>query len=83
MNRPDRRGFHQRLLSREGLTLVGFLLVGSYFLWTEHEAHVRLALPYLPYFLLLLCPLMHLFMHHGHGEHGETGSRPGGKENPK
>jgi hypothetical protein len=26
------------------------------------------ALVFLP---LLLCPLMHLFMHHGHGEHSE------------
>jgi hypothetical protein len=24
----------------------------------------------LPFLLLLACPLMHLFMHHGHGGHG-------------
>jgi hypothetical protein len=24
----------------------------------------------LPFFLFLSCPLMHLFMHHGHGGHG-------------
>jgi hypothetical protein len=23
----------------------------------------------LPFLLLLACPLMHLFMHHGHGDH--------------
>jgi hypothetical protein len=51
--------------SRAGLVLLGFLAVGGYFIWTEHRAH---AIQYLPYALLLLCPLMHLF--HGHGGHG-------------
>jgi hypothetical protein len=37
-----------------------------FFLLTQHRAHVLGALPYL---LLLACPLMHLFMHHGHGKH--------------
>lgn len=46
--------------------LFGFLAVAAYFLWTEHQAHLMGALPYL---LLLACPLMHLF-HHGHGGHG-------------
>lgn len=36
----------------------------TFYLWTEHRAHLYGALPYL---LFLLCPLMHLFM--GHGEH--------------
>jgi hypothetical protein len=26
---------------------------------------------------LLACPLMHLFMHHGHGRHAEHGQNPG------
>jgi hypothetical protein len=51
--------------SRSGLVLLGFLAVGGYFVWTEHQAH---AIQYLPYALLLLCPLMHLF--HRHGGHG-------------
>lgn len=45
---------------------VGLLVIGAvagYFLLTEHSAHVLGALPYL---LFLACPLMHLFMHHGH-----------------
>ncbi len=25
-----------------------------------------------PYLLLLACPLMHLFMHHGHHKHGDS-----------
>ena len=49
------------------LALIGFLLIGGFFLITEHTAHVLGALPWL---LLLACPFMHLFMHHGHGGHG-------------
>ena len=55
-----------RRQSRSKWVLAGFLLVAAYFLWTEHQAHLIGALPYL---LLLACPLMHLF-HHGHGGHG-------------
>ena len=40
--------------------------VASYFLLTEHLVHTLGALPYL---LLAACPLMHLFMHHGHDGH--------------
>jgi hypothetical protein len=49
------------------LDFVAFGLVGAYFLITEHRAHVY---EYLPYVLLLACPLLHLF--HGHGGHGRT-----------
>lgn len=48
------------------LVLIGFLVIAAYFLWTEHRAHV---VQFLPYGLLLLCPLLHLF-HGGHGGHG-------------
>ena len=48
---------------------IGFLLVGGFFLLTEHTAHVFGLLPWL---LILACPLMHLFMHHGHGHHDGT-----------
>jgi hypothetical protein len=48
-----------------------FLVAAGYFLILEHRAHLEGALTYLPYLLLLACPLMHLFMHHGHGGHGE------------
>ena len=49
---------------------VGLLVMGAvaaYFLLSEHRAHFFGALPFL---LLLACPLMHMFMHHGHGGHG-------------
>ena len=43
----------------------GFLLIAGYFLVMEHRAHV---IQFLPFLLLLACPLLHLF--HGHGGHG-------------
>jgi len=55
--------------SRSG---IGFIVIGAvagYFLITEHLAHV---IGILPYLLLLACPLMHMFMHHGH--HSDHGS---------
>jgi hypothetical protein len=58
--------------TRSGFVLLGFLAIGGYFLITEHRAHLALALPYLPWLLLLACPLMHLFMHHG--AHGRDAS---------
>ncbi len=60
-----RRGGGVRL--RWWLALAGFLLIAGFFLFTEHRAHVLGALPYL---LLLACPLLHLFMHGGHGKGG-------------
>lgn len=68
-----------RLRGRGTIVLIGFLLVAGFFLLTEHRAHFFGALPYL---LLLACPLMHLFMHHGHGDsrhghpHGGTSAVP-------
>lgn len=58
---------------------VGLLVMGAaalYYLLTEHQAHLASMLPYL---ILLACPLMHLFMHHGHGGHGQrrTGDTAG------
>ena len=52
---------------------IGLLVMGAiatYFLLSEHRAHFLGALPLL---LLLSCPLMHVFMHHGHGGHGGGG----------
>ena len=56
------------ITSRNGLVLIGFLGISGYFLWQEHSAHV---IQYLPWILLAACPLMHVFMHHGHGGHGK------------
>ena len=56
--------------TRFGIVLCGFLVIAAFFLITEHRAHLALAIPYLPWLLVLACPLMHLFMHGGHGSHG-------------
>jgi Flp pilus assembly protein TadB len=37
--------------------------------------HWRHLLDALPFLVVLACPLMHLFMHHGHDHHG-TGDTP-------
>ncbi|HRQ41572.1 MAG TPA: DUF2933 domain-containing protein [Chloroflexota bacterium] len=75
---PSTKRFFQ---SRTGLVLLAFLTIAAFFLITEHTAHV---FGILPYALLLLCPVLHLFMHRGHGDHGGHGDnhdhRGGGKE---
>lgn len=43
-----------------------FIASASYFLLIEHREHL---FQWLPYLIFLMCPLMHLFMHHGHGGH--------------
>mgnify|MGYP001615578326 CR=1 FL=1 len=52
---------------------MAFLAIAAYFLITEHKAHLSGYLYYLPYLLLLACPLLHMFMHGGHGGHGGNG----------
>ena len=56
--------------SRTAWVLLGFLAIDGFFLATEHKAHL---FGILPFVLLLLCPLLHLFMHGGHGGHGGQG----------
>lgn len=60
--------------SRGNIVLIGFLAVAGFYLVTEHTAHLFGVLPYL---LILACPLMHVFMHGGHGERRGHGSRDG------
>lgn len=55
-----------RILSGPRLAFLALIVAGGYFLWTEHQAHLLAALPYL---ILLLCPLLHIFMHRNHGGH--------------
>ena len=59
---------------------LGFVLIAGYFLLTEHRAHV---VQFLPFVLLLACPLLHMF--HGHGGHGGHGGdkRDKADEGPK
>lgn len=63
---------------RRRLTFYSFVVAPiaagvMYFLVMEHWVHM---LEFLPYLVLLLCPLMHVFMHGGHGHghrHGDGG----------
>ena len=52
-------------LWRSNIVLIGFLLIGGYLLFTEHRAHLLSVLPF-----LLLCLIMHFFMHGGRGHGG-------------
>jgi DUF2933 family protein len=64
-------------MSTTNWILIGFLAIAAFFLIAEHTAHVLGALPYL---ILLACPLLHFFMHRGHGDHPGHGHRHGSPE---
>lgn len=59
------------------LVLIGILAIGGAYSWMEHGANLLGALVWLP---LLACPLMHFFMHHGHGGHSGHGRSPSDRE---
>ena len=54
--------------TRTGIAVKGFALVVAFSVLWDRWGDV---LGFLPYGILLLCPLMHLFAHHSHG-HGDT-----------
>lgn len=61
----------ERVISRRmKQVFVLFAIIGGFFIVAEHRAHL---IPYLPWLFLAACPLMHLFMHHGHGGHQHHG----------
>jgi hypothetical protein len=60
--------------------LIGFLAIGGFYLVTEHRAHLIPYLGYLPFLLVLVCPLVHGFMHSRHEGHGGGGDPD--KESP-
>ena len=70
MNTPSESHHQEPKLSRTHWVLIGFLAIAGFFLVTEHRAHLFGLLPFL---LVLACPLMHFFMHGGHG-HGDGGA---------
>ena len=67
------------LRSPTGLAWLVAIAVGGFYLVTEHTAHLFGVLPYL---VILACPLMHAFRHHGHGgrRHDHDQSRSSGDE---
>lgn len=61
--------------SKLGIVVGMLLVIVLFYFAREHYTHIPQLLPYA---ILLLCPLMHLFGHHhgGHGDHRGTGSSP-------
>ena len=59
-----------------GIVATLIAVAASVYLYLVHKDHV---LALLPYAFLAACPLMHMFMHrgHGHGGHSHGGSRVG------
>lgn len=57
--------------SKTGIVLGMLLVIALFYLAREHYGHM---LGLLPYLILLLCPLMHVFGHRhgGHHQHAET-----------
>lgn len=58
-------------LTTNGLAAITLIGAVAYFLLAEHRAHLA---QWLPWLILALCPLMHIFMHRGHG-HNDSHDR--------
>ena len=54
------------------ISFIVILGIAAFFLIGEHWVHLA---GILPWFLILLCPLMHLFMHGGHGGHNDDNTK--------
>ena len=57
-------------LTPKGFAAIGLIGAASYFLLMEHRQHL---FEFLPFLIILACPLMHIFMHSGHGGHSHKG----------
>lgn len=67
MNQPSDRPWWR---STFGLITLGAIAAAALYLSFVHFDHVVKALPLL---FILACPLMHIFMHRGHGGHRHGG----------
>ena len=56
----------ERLRQPVAMAAISAVLIALFFVLREHWGHV---VGYLPYGILLLCPLMHLFHHGSHRHH--------------
>lgn len=54
-------------LSWTHVIILGLFLGGGYVAWDRYQDQL---FSFLPYLILLACPLMHILMHRGHGGHG-------------
>lgn len=66
---PHGQGHAKSSAARYWPVLVAFLGIAVFLLWGEHQTHIIGFLPWV--LILVLCPLMHLFMHGGHGGHND------------
>jgi hypothetical protein len=64
-----------------GVVCTLLAIAASIYLYVAHQAHVYSLLPYL---FLAACPLLHMFMHRGHG-HGQPPRQEhgGGSDEPR
>ena len=62
---------------RASLVMLVTAVVAAALFWLVRD-HWRHSLGLLPYLLFLACPVMHLFMHHGHGRgsHDDAPAKP-------
>ncbi len=79
-HRHEHAAIADRAISMSRYIFIGFAAIALYFLITEHWIHItehwgHIA-RYLPFVLLAACPLMHLFMHHGHGDNSHNSQPP-------
>lgn len=59
-----------------GVACTLLAVAASIYLYVAHQSHLYAVLPYL---FLAACPLMHVFMHRGHGHgHGHAHGAPRG-----
>ena len=59
----------QSFWARWKWAIITLVVLFAVCLFSEHKAHIMSRLSFFEIFLLLIflmCPLMHLFMHHGH-----------------
>ncbi len=64
---PPKKSFW---LSLSGMSCIAVFSVIAIVLIIDHRQHLY---SYLPYLFLLLCPLLHVFMHHGHNHRNPSG----------
>ena len=56
-----------RAKGRTKWIVVACVAIAAFLLLISQRADPSVLLQYLPFLILLLCPLMHVFMHGGHG----------------
>jgi len=79
MDREHQHGQEPAPCGGSSRTWIAFAVlagIAAFFVLAEHRAHLY---GFLPYLLLLVCPLMHLVHHGGHGGR-RHGARPRNQE---